>query len=216
MKNIKIDTQIIEKAIADFESEVDFELVPVIVEKSTSILHVKWILSFIFILIGFSIVEVFYLMDLYGWTASAMFNLLSAVVAVSLGLGFLLGKLHFIQRFLTFKSIRDQGVEALSQRVFFLKRLYETKSNQGLLLMISLMEHRIVVKPDPRSQFAGCDELSARLVQILQQHFKQKNYQQGLLSAIEHLKTDLKPKFPKNSSGNTQNQISNKLIWWSE
>ena len=131
MKNIKIDTQIIEKAIADFESEVDFELVPVIVEKSTSILHVKWILSFIFILIGFSIVEVFYLMDLYGWTASSMFNLLSAVVAVSLGLGFLLGKLHFIQRFLTFKSIRDQGVEALSQRVFFLKRLYETKSNQG-------------------------------------------------------------------------------------
>lgn len=216
MSKIKIDTLKIEAAIADFEQSVDFELVPVIAKSSTPTLHVPFVISsllMIFVFFGF---EAYYLSQWLDWEASTIIHWLATLFAITLAIGFVLARLDTVRRVLTPQKYRHQFAQLEAEQVFLKKRLFETKAHQGLLLFISLMEHRIVVLPDFRSQFSGSQKLSEEVLKILQDDFKAGSYEKGLLEAIEHLKKTLAPLFPKKADTNHGNQLPNKLIWWDE
>ncbi len=219
MKRMKINSSNVEAAIADFESEVDFELVPVIAASSTSVLHVSWVLTVLLFLIFLSVLEFIYYFDM------SIFNQVShqtiiliifGLVAISMVLGQILAKVDFIQRKLILKNQRDADVRSKTASVFYQKRLFQTKSNQGLLLYISFMEKRIQVEPDPRCQIAGIDQMSQRVLNIIQTHFSKKHYETGLIEAIAYLKSALIDHFPQKKDQKNQNQIPNKLIWWND
>ncbi len=216
MSKIKIDAAKIEAAIADFEQSVDFELVPVIAKSSTPTLHVPFVISsllMIFVFFGF---EAYYLAQWHDWEASTIIHWLATLFAITLGVGFLLARIDSVRRLLTPSKYRHQFAQLEAEQVFLKKRLYETHAHQGLLLFISLMEHRIVVLPDIRSEFSGAQKLSEEVLKILQDDFKAGSYEQGLLDAIAHLKLVLAPQFPKKADSNHGNQLPNKLIWWDE
>ncbi|MCM2352002.1 MAG: hypothetical protein NDI63_00170 [Pseudobdellovibrio sp.] len=214
MGKIKIDAAKIESAIADFEQAVDFELVPVIAKSSTPTLHVPFVISallMVFVFFGF---EAYYLSQWHDWEASTIIHVLATLFAITLVIGFILARFNVVRRLLTPAKYRHQFAQLEAEQVFLKKRLFETKAHQGLLLFISLMEHRIVILPDMRSDFADSKKISEEILKILQDDFKAGSYEKGLLEAIEHLKKTLSSKYPKTSTHG--NQLPNKLIWWDE
>lgn len=215
MKKSKINSEKIEAAINDFEQAVDFELVPVIAKSSTPTIHVAWVLSTLFIFISLLIIQLVSLRQWQSWYPETTVEMLTSVFVVDTILGFLISRIPTVQRFFTPKHIRNHFVEMQAEHIFFKKRLFETKANQGLLLFISTLERRIVLLPDPRNRFHGSTKLTEEVLQIMQGHFKAAEYETGLLQAIAHLKKQLAAKFP-HTTKSFENQIPNKLIWWHE
>lgn len=204
----KMETKKIERAIDEFESEVDFELVPVISERSSYVEHIGWVISLLLLILSMGLID-------YGfqesWVNRTIYYLLAPIVSVILG--HLIDKSDVVDRFFISKKERTRQVYEKAQRIFFLKRLDQTKSHHALLLYVSVMERRIVILPDPKMKLQNLDELQIKLLKTVQTAFKSGRYEQGFLDAITLLKTELKPKFPQINK-NHENQIPNKLIWW--
>ena len=53
----KINVQKIEEAIADFESHLDFEFIPVIARKSSYVEHISWVLSLLFLILFMGLID---------------------------------------------------------------------------------------------------------------------------------------------------------------
>ncbi len=208
IKNINTDK--ISKAIDDFEREVDFEFIPVVTPKSSYVEHISWVIS-LFILLAFITFIDFFFQDSYA--SKTPYYIAAPFLAV--GLGILLDKLDFVDRFFISKAERNRQVHEKAERLFFRKKLHESKSQNAILLLISVMERRIVIFPDPRHKLENLKELNEKVLSILKKSFRQNEYEQGLLTAIEYLKSELIKKHKKTSQ-NTENQFSNKLIWWND
>jgi len=206
----KIDAQKIEQAISDFEREVDFELVPVITDKSSFTEHIGWMISLLLLLLFLLSID-FFFQD--SWASKNWYYGLAPFVAVIVG--HLLDKSDGVDRFFFSKPERARQSYEKAQRVFFLKRLHEVKAKNSLILFVSVMERQIVILPDPRMNYEGVHQLQQQLLQLLQRDFGQKQFERGFLNAISFLKSELKAKFPRRSS-DTENLVPNKLIWWKD
>lgn len=212
MKMTDINEQKMTEAIADFESKVDFEFVPVITARSSYTEHVQWILSLIFLLLFVGCIDaVFY----NSWGDKTYYYIAAPFLAVILGT--LLDKSDLVDRFFISKKERERQVLEKAQRVFFLKHLDQVKTNNSLLLFISVLEKQIVLLPDPKIAKLSTEQvqaLSQKALQILQQNFKSKKYEDGLLETIKMLKNELEGYFPRHR--NVENHVPNKLIWWND
>lgn len=209
MKITQVNEDKIAKAIEDFENHVDFEFIPVIADKSSYVDHIKWILSLLFLLMFVGGVDyIFY----DSWHSRTPYYIAAPFIAILLGAG--LDKLDWVDRFLIPKSERARQVYEKAQRIFFLKNLHDVKSTNSLLLFISIMERRIVLLPDPRTNVKNIAEIDQKVLEVLQNSFKQKRYEEGLLQAIEVLKNELIQTHPRKTVGD--NLIANKLIWWQD
>lgn len=209
MNKIKthIDSEIISAAIEKFEKEIDFEFIPVIAKKSSSTAHVPWILSLLFLLIFVGVID-YILQDSY---ASKIPYFVMAPLG-SISLGFFLSRFDIVCRAFVSKNERRRQVHENAERIFFKKKLHESASHNSLLLFISVLERQIVLLPDPRTNIENIKEMNVRLLSLLQKAFKKQQYQQGLLAALDLLRSELSHKHKKTSE--TPNQISNTLIWW--
>ncbi len=206
----KINSANVESAIAEFESQVDFELVPVITNKSSFTDHIGWMISLILLLLFVTNIE-FFFHD--SWASRLNYYLAAPFVAVILG--HLLYKTDWVDRFFIPKAERHRQAFEKAQRIFFLKNLHESHTPNSIILFISVMEKKIIVLPDPRLKFAGLEKLQTELVNVISTEFRKGHYEDGLLKAISFLKSELSAEFPKNKQ-NTENHHSNKLIWWND
>lgn len=208
MKSIRnIDTKRIEAAIADFEKEVDFELVPVIAQSSSYTEHIGWMISLILILLCLALIDLSFSNS---WASKNWYYIATPFVSVILG--HLLDKSDLVDRFFISNKARARQVFQRAQRIFYLKNLNELKRQNSLVLFISVMERKIVILPDPRIKFAGLNELQGKLLNLIQVEFKKGEFEQGFLKAIAFLQKELKVHFPKGLSATT-NEFPNKLIW---
>ncbi len=206
----KINSAKIESAITDFENNVDFELVPVIAEKSSYVEHIGWMISLILIIFFIGTIDLFFQNS---WASKTWYYVAAPFVAVIIGIA--LDKSDWIDRFFISQRERTRQVHEKAQRVFFLKHLHELKKHNSLVLFISLMERKIVILPDPRMKLAGVSELQQKLITLIQTEFKKGRYEEGFLKAIAFLKSELAPHFPKKDK-TTTNEVANKLIWWKD
>lgn len=209
--NIKnVDSEKIELAIADFEKEVDFELVPVITDKSSFTEHIGWMISLILLVVFLLTIDLFF-QD--SWASKTWYYVAAPFVAVIVG--HLLDKSDIVDRFFISKPERSRQVFEKAQRVFFLKQLHEIKTKNSLILFVSVMERKIVILPDPRLNFEGLQQLQQQLLGLLQKDFGQHQFEQGFLNGISFLKSELKSKFPRTQSTG-ENLVPNKLVWWKD
>ncbi len=208
MKSRNIDELKIEKAIDDFESYIDCELIPVITKQSSYIEHISWVISLLLMILFIGLID-FFLQD--SWASKTMYYVMAPVLATIFG--HLLNKSAVVGRFFISKKERERQVMEKAQRIFFIKRNEASKSNQAILLFVSIMERRIVIFPDPMMNIEGLGNLQNQLLKIIQTSFKKGDYDQGFLDAIQYLKMQLAAKFPLNGK-QTENQFANKLIWW--
>lgn len=204
----KMNEKKIEQAIADFENAVDFELVPVISERSSYVEHITWLLALVLAVVFITFID-YFLQN--SWTSKAGLYVAASLLAAVVGR--LIDKSDVVDRFFISKRERHRQVYEKAQRIFFLKRMNETKSHHALLLFVSLMERQIVILPDPQMKIDGLTEIQEKLLAIVQSGFAKKQYEQGFLDAIQYLKGEFAGRFPQTNK-NHQNQLSNKLIWW--
>jgi uncharacterized membrane protein len=208
MKLHKINADQIEQAITEFESVVDFELVPVITEKSSYTEHIGRMIALILFI--FSVISIDYFFQ-DSWDSKTPYYF--SAVLVSLILSVWLDKIYFINRIFISKAERSRQSHEKAQRIFFLKHLNELQRHNSLVLFISIMERKIIILPDPRLKMQGLAEMQNKLIGLLQAEFKKGEFEAGFLKAISFLKAELAPHFPKNKQ-NTDNEVPNKLIWW--
>ncbi|MEK6628745.1 MAG: hypothetical protein AABY53_08970 [Bdellovibrionota bacterium] len=211
----KINTQKIESAIAEFESHIDFEFIPVIANKSSYVEHISWVLSLIFLILFMGLIDYIFSVHLQD---SYMSPLVCYTVAPFLAVlcGVLLDKSDWVDRFFITKPERTRQVQEKAERIFYKHQMHELKSQNALILYISVMERQIVLFHDPRIKFEKMQQIDEQILSILQQSFKSGDFEAGLLNAIAHLKTELLPHFPLKEPSKDQNFVPNKLIWWDE
>jgi uncharacterized membrane protein len=207
-----IDEKKIAEAISDFESAVDFEFVPVICENSSYVEHIQWMISLILLLLFVGFIDgVFY----DSWGSKTYYYLAAPILAIILGT--ILDKSDIVDRFFISKPERIRQAFEKAQRIFFLQKLNEVKTNNSLLLFISVMERQIVLLPDPKIEKLSSEQLrklTESALQILQTNFKASKFEDGLIETIKMLKIELQEHFPRTS--NSTNEVANKLIWWND
>ncbi len=215
MNIYKINQQVIEKEVASFESEIDFELVPVLAKQSSYTEHVFYLLFFALIILFSATLELAlnYLM-FDSWYDRTFYFIGAALLSFILSL--ILVRFDSVKRIFISNSEKSRQVLQKAKMIFFLKRLHELKSQHALLIYISVLEKKIVILPDPRIKLINTSDLSNRCLQILQKAFQRSEYEQGLVDVIRYLKTELKTVFPVKSAETDQNEYSNKLIWWQD
>jgi len=216
-KNIKkrINSEKIEAAIADFESNLNFEFVPVIAQKSSYVEHIGWIISLLILILFIASVDLifnYYLHD--SWISPLPFYLLSPFASYLLGNW--IDKSDFVDRFFISKNERIRQVQEKAELFFFKNQLHEVESHNVLLLYISVMERQIVLYHDHRITFDKMSSLDHELLKTLQASFKDNNYELGLLHCIQTLKQNLGSQFPRTKINSTHNLVPNKLLWLDE
>lgn len=213
-KIIKADT--IEKEISSFENEVQLELVPVLATRSASIVHVPWMLQVLLTLVLLAAVESYYFFNNTEVEASLLVGVALISFLTLWPVSFFLSRFAFVQRLLSPERHRNQEVEQQAYQLFLQNRIFSTSTSNGVLLYVSMMEKRIIVLPDPRLKIDNLETLSQKVLELMKSHFKQNNFEQGFISAIQLLKSELKGHFPSNTMQKTSNELSNKLIWVGE
>jgi uncharacterized membrane protein len=209
-KKLNIRSEVVERMIEDFESELDFELIPVIAKKSSYVEHISWVISLVFLLVFLAAIEWYFAVHLSdSWTAR--WPIYIALPFVSFAFGVALDKSDLIDRFFISKRERSRQADEKAELFFYRRRLHEIKSKNALLLYISLMERHIVLFHDPRIQFDQIEKIEQEMLSILQQSFKNGHFEKGLVDAIRHLKTALLPHFKREKL--LENSFPNKLIW---
>lgn len=210
MSIYKIDQTKIENRITEFESHVDFELVPVITSKSSQVESIGLIIILFLMLLFFVFTE-FLLSN--SWESKTGYLGLSFLLALVFGA--FLTRFDFVLRFFISKKERTRQVIQKSQRIFFLKHLFDLQKANSIILFISILEKKIVVLPDPRLKIDNLEAIQQSLIAQLSSEFKKGDYEAGFLKAIAYLENVLKDQFPKTTI-NSENQVSNKLIWWND
>lgn len=209
------DSKKLENAIADFESHLDFEFVPVIANKSSYVEHIGWVLSLLILIICLWLIDfTFNYLWIDSWLSPLPFYLLSPIF--SYFLGFFIDKSDRVDRFFISQKERARQVQEKAELFFFRNQLHEVQSNNVLLLYISMMEKHIVLYHDQRVSFDKMNDLDQKLLKTLQNSFKKNQFEQGLLECLQILKQALEPQFKRSSQENNPNFVPNKIIWIDE
>ena len=133
---------------------------------------------------------------------------------VALGLGEVLGRFAFFKRLVLSKHVTAYAVKHQAFSLFHQLHVHETENRVGIFLMFSLLERRIELMVDKGlSTKMNQDELRF-IVREIESHFKEAQFENGLLSAIEMIEARVTELFPelKTRSAST-NEISNRIHW---
>ena len=182
----------IEAAIADAESNTSGEIVPVLVRRSSTVGHVP-LVSFTLLLLCV------YLSDLPAYLAElggAYWVWLGAcwLLAGALALG--LSRLAAAQRLLTPRNDQIRQVDLRAEIEFYELEMSQTQGRTGILLFVSLMEHRAVVLAD-RSIVEKLEaSVWQELVDLMIAGVKRGDLAAGMAQAIQRCGELLSPHFP--------------------
>lgn len=197
----------VEKAIASAEKTTAAEIVPMIVHKSISTGHVAPLIFLGVLLACVLGVQSFYTGadgPIPLWALEA----LSVIIAIAATL--VLKNIDVVQRFLTRDTDEIASVFRRAQLEFHLSNIKQTKAQTGVLIFISLLEHRAVILADKAISAKIPDETWKELVSKLLGEIKKGDMAGGLCVAIEESARKLAPLFP--GSQNDHNELPNHLV----
>ncbi len=134
----------IEEAIGRAEARTSGEIVPVVVRRSSTIGHVP-ILAFALLFLTAFMLDLPVLLSAW-WGSEVIWVGACASLAAALGYG--LSRFDAIARLLTPRPDQMRQVDLRAQVEFYELELSQTDARTGVLLLVSLMEHRAVVLAD--------------------------------------------------------------------
>jgi len=182
----------IEEAIARAERATSGEIVPLVVRRSSTVGHVP-LLAFASLLLAA------FMIDLPGMFADWLDNDWIGVIAcwlLSGVLGIGLSKLDIVNRLLTSREDQMHQVDMRAQIEFYELGLSQTDGRTGVLLMVSLMEHRAVVLADHGISEKLDDAIWSEVVDLMISGVKQGDLAGGMCKAIEKCGELLTEHFP--------------------
>jgi putative membrane protein len=182
----------IERAIADAESRTSGEIVPLLVRRSSTVGHVP-LVSFTLLLLCVFLSDLpAHLAELGGpylaWLGACW------LLAGGLALG--LSRLDAVQRLLTPRIDQVRQVDLRAQIEFYELEMSQTQDRTGILLLVSLMEHRAVVLADHSIAEKLDAKIWQELVDLMIQGVKRGDLAAGMAQAIQRCGEILRPHFP--------------------
>ncbi len=196
----------IEAAVAEAEASTSGEIVPVLVRRSSTVGHVP-LVSFTLLLLCV------YLSDLPAYLAGLggpHWAWLAACWGIAALLAMALTRLDAVQRMLTPRTDQSEQVELRAEVEFYELEMGQTRGRTGVLLFVSLMEHRAVVLADR----AIAEKLDAKIwqepVDLMIQGVKQGDLAGGMALAVQRCGQLLSPHFP--IAEDDSNELRNHLV----
>ena len=196
----------IETAIAEAESHTSGEIVPILVRRSSTVGHVS-LVGFTLLLLGMFLIDLpAILADLGGpywiWLGACW------LLAGGLALG--LQRLDIVQRLLTPRLDQMQQVNLRAQIEFYELGISQTRDRTGILLFVSLMEHRAVVLADHSIAEKLDAEVWQELVDLMIRGVKRGDLAAGMTEAVQRCGELLSAHFP--IAENDTNELRDHLI----
>jgi len=202
--NAKEEHQI-EEAIAKLERDTGTELIICLVKASDPYPAAPLRFAFLFTLFV-SVISTFLL------EFAEILYFMAGQVAVFF-IGLVLGHFPFIKKLSYSPREVTREVHEKALELFNSLGLTKTKLRVGVLLAISLSEHRIeLVVGNTLKEKITQDDLN-HIMSILEGHFVKKEYAEGILESIKTLEEKVTHFFPEKFEGSEINEISNKIIW---
>ena len=187
----------VEHAITAAEENTSGELVVALARRSSAIGHVPLIVA---LLGGVGVLEIAWSMEVSQTTTAGWLFL---VVVAS----FFIARVPLVQRLCTLKHDRDVQAENAAAAEFLRARVSHTEAATGVLIYISLLEHRVVVLGDSaiaaKVQQSDWDGMVADILMGI----KNKDFAGGLSKAVATAGKLLALHFP--ATADNQNELRN-------
>ena len=187
-----VEVDEIRAAVANAEKRTSGEIVPMVVRKSSTIDHV-------FLVVTLTLALAFWMLhlplQLSPYTGEFLAGAIFLILATSLGA--LLARIPGLQRLCVSRQDSEQQVRQRAELEFFEYGLGRTRDATGVLLFISLMEHKAVVFADESISEKMPPETWQEVVDQMIAGIKKKDAKGGLISAIHKCADILSPHFPR-------------------
>jgi putative membrane protein len=182
----QLDTERIQAAVQSAEERTSGEIVPVVVPQSDEYEAVLWRGARGGTLLGL-LAALLTLQFYSGWGLGWLYQPWG-IVAVAVGAGALGGAaarfVRAVRRWLAGADRLDDTVHAQALQAFVEEEVFDTRDRIGILLYVSLMEHRIEVLGDTGINQKVEPDDWAEVVARIRQGIQNDNLTEGLVEAI--------------------------------
>ncbi len=186
------EKQKIQLAVEKAEKKTSGEIVPYLVQQSDVYWEAFFKSSLFFniftILFFFTIYELqnFGILSIWSkWNNFLTISHMSISIFIATIFGFVICYIPFIKRFFTGKYTIENRVYKRAMQAFLEKEVFKTKNRTGVLIFISLLEHRVVVLGDSGINQKVSKEDWEEIVRIVIEGIKNKTFVSGIIKAIE-------------------------------
>jgi len=197
------DLQALRGALAAAESRTTGEIVPVIVERSDEHAQARWLLALGALLLGSAL-----LAEHLPWQSPALLLLCQmALGALGWLAAFLLPDL---QRLLISEARATHVAEEQAVQEFQRQGLSRTAGGTGVLLFVSLLEHRVIVLGDAGIHALVGDAHWTATTQAVLDGIRHGSLRDGLIAGIERCGAVLAEHFPARPGD--RNELPDRLV----
>ena len=84
----------------------------------------------------------------------------------------------------------------LAEKIFHGLKLHESKNRNGILILVSHLDHRFAIWGDRAVHEALGDTLWLKASQTLTNHFRARHYAGGIIACVQELGNELQKHFP--------------------
>ncbi len=177
----------VEAAVKEAEQLTSGEIVPFIVKKSSTYPVATWRGGAIFGLVG--LMTVLLLGQFYaGWSLGWLFTVggtgSAALVLSALGV-LLVRSLPAVERFFAGSSSMTRAVRDRSMRAFVEEEVFDTRERTGILIFVSLFEHRVEVVGDSGINARVEPDDWVHVVEDILKGIRDGEMADGLVSAVQ-------------------------------
>jgi len=197
------DRRIVREAIARAETKTIGEILPVVVERSDPHPGANWLAALCCVLVGSALTAAW-----LPWNQPALVLLLQlAMGAVGFGLAAVLP--DFKRLFITGNRATSVAEEQAFQE-FYANGLHKTEASTGVLIFVSLLEHRVIVMADEGIDSKVDDDFWAETDGLILQGIAAGSLRDGLVAGIDRAGESLSEFFPWVEGD--RNEIPDRLI----
>jgi putative membrane protein len=204
------DVKAVSDAVKDAEGYTSGEIVPVVISHSSYIGQCSQILVLMWITLFAAFV-------FSGWIYADWVHFPSitfGVLILGAAAAWVLGRNSFVRRILIGKP--DLNAQALrrAQLEFYHEKVTDTFKSTGVLIFVSLMEHKVIVLADKGIAQKVKPEVWNEVVAIVVGGIRSQSLAQGLCAGIRRVGKILSEHFPPDADD--KNELSNRLRLRSE
>ena len=206
------DHEQIRRTVTEAERHTRGEIVPMVVERSARYQEARYRAGIGF---AFLVLTIFLTMEIHwmewGWHA-ANAGWLLLIVLIAYGVGYWSGTLFSVIRLLTSQERMGYKVTLRAHQAFQEHGLHRTELGTGVLILISLLEHRIEILTDGPILDRVPRETWNHMLSLIQEGFQKGNPVESLCQAITLCGEVLGEYFPAGPTGPNPNELPNELI----
>lgn len=208
----KSSQQKISEAVSDAESKIHAEIVPVFMTSSDDYTEAKLRGA----ILGATLTSLSILLydHLMGWYQLFLLQndwLFVSTIALGGILGyFLFGYIPILKKLLVSKQKMQQTSNAMAERVFGEYKLFETKERNGILIFISLFEHKIEILPDKGIKDKIAKDEWQKVIEEMKPSLRAKQFDEAFLSSIAKI-TQILETYKITRNGDITNELPDHL-----